>query len=971
VAAAGRASPDGAAEPSGFAAYRDLTAKSRAPHPFGLVRDRLLGRTDGPVLLVLAPAGHGKTTLLSQLAARFDGRVAWYRVETSDRDPATFAAGLCRVLAAAAGLGRTPDDLTALADALGATDASPAEAPARTSPEAAAQTSPEAAPEDGRRWLLLVDDVHELAGSDSERDLAHFLSLVPAGLGVALAARRVPGLDSTALKITRTVDVIESDDLRFRSWEVERLFRDVYQEPLAPEDAAALSRRTEGWAAGLAMFHLATAGQPPVRRRQALEELSHGSRLVRGYLVREVLGELPADTRSFLRRTSSLGVLTGDLCDALLDTDGSAAVLEALERRRLFIHVDRNGERYRYHQVLADHLELELSDQLGPQESRRWYRHTARVLLDAGEVRAGFRALARAEDWSGVEQLLREQGARVVAGALPATDRLLPADLHRHDPWLRLAEARRQRGRGALREAVEAYRQAAELAEDPDLVAACLAEARAAGVWLPDGEQPAAHGPFGLLRAATVRQPWQQLAALGARSDPDAVLAAGVVAALCGDVARAEQLLATAAEHPRATATSVGLTTCARAGLRLLSGADPLPEADLEAAVQTAEESVPWLARVARALLAAGQDETGTLPLLRICADVEGDRWGVGLITLVLALASGHPQDYRDACAALHEVGAPVVELWARSLAAVAADPGREGLADLARDARLLGVRDAPATANRWQARAGRAPAGLAPLPASGVSPAFDAAAPVFRLTLLGGFAAEVHGVPVDLSAVRPKARAMMHLLALHAPHWVHRDALAAALWPEATAEASLRSLQVAMSSLRTAVAAASGGRPALPARQGESYGLVLSEGVDSDVLRFEAALSSARSARARGDADAERQALGRAVDGYPGDLLPEDGPAEWVVQERDRLRLAAADAAHALAVSHAATGDGGAAIDDLRRCLRLDPYRDAGWKLLAELCREAGDPAAARVAETQRRRVLEELGISAQVSPA
>ncbi len=945
--------------------FRELAAKTRVPQAFGLERDRLLHAGERSVLLVLAPAGHGKTTLLTHLAVRFPGPVAWYRVDSDDRDPAVLSAGLARAVATAVGLADPPADLGALAETL------------------AGGVPGDALDGSRRPGLLVVDDLHEIAGSAAEDELVRLVGRASDGLGVALAARRVPGVDVAALRITRAAELLDTDDLRFRSWEVERLFREVYGEPLPPEDAAALSRRTEGWAAGLAMFHLATHGQPPARRRQALDELVRGSRLVRGYLVREVLGELPADLREFLRRTSSLGVLTGALCDALLGTADSASTLAVLERRRLFIHVDRSGERYRYHQVLADHLELELTDALGPLETRRWYRRTAEVLLNAGEARAAFRALARAEDWAAVEGLLRERGEQVVAGPVPAADGLpadlIPAELHRHDPWLRLAEARRLRGHGAVREAVEAYREAADLAEAPDLVAVCRAESRAVAVWLPDGGQPPV-GPFGLLRAATRQAPAQRLIDLGGRSDPDTVLSAGVVAALCGDDERAEQLLRTAGEHPRADAATVWRATCARAGLCYLRGVGPLPVDELETTVQDAEQPEPWLARLARALLAAGRSETVTLPLLRIGAEADGDRWGVALVSLVQALAGRHPQDHRDAADALAEVGAPVVALWARSLAA-AADPGSEPAADLARHARRLGVRDVPAIAARWRsadrpgAAADGGPAPVGPGRA-GAAPSNGASArgtagpaartgPVVRVGVLGGFRLTVREVPVDLSAVRPRSRATLHLLALHARRWVHRDVIAAAMWPEAAPEAALRSLQVAISSLRTAIAAMCPGVQ-LPARQGESYGLVVPEGLDSDVLEFEAALSAARHARARGDAAAEHRELARALDGYGGDLLPEDGPAEWVVGERDRLRLAAADAAHALALAELAAGDGAAAVDDVRRCLHLDPYRDAAWHLLVRLHQENGDEAAARAAQAQRQKVLEDLGIPA-----
>ena len=142
--------------------------------------------------------------------------------------------------------------------------------------------------------LLVVDDFHELEGSESEQCLASMIESAPGCLRILIAGRRWPALDIQQLRVSGESSVIEAADLQFRSWEVERLFRDVYGEPLMPEDAAALTRRTGGWAAGLAMFRLLTAGRSPADRRRAVSELGGGSRLVRSYLVREVLEELAA-----------------------------------------------------------------------------------------------------------------------------------------------------------------------------------------------------------------------------------------------------------------------------------------------------------------------------------------------------------------------------------------------------------------------------------------------------------------------------------------------------------------------------------------------------------------------------------------------------------------------------------------------------------------------------------------------------
>ena len=422
----------------------DLSAKFAPPAPAGLARGRLLDLAAHRVVLVLAPAGHGKTTLLGQIASRFPGTVVWYRIDAADRDPAELAGRIGRALGKAglAGDCRSFDDVAAALDTA------------------------------GRDLLLVFDDFHAVAGSAAEHGLARMIALAPPSLRVVLGARRVVGLDVPALRVYGAVHVVDADDLRFRSWEVERLFREIYHQPLPPEDAATLSQRTGGWAAGLAMFHLLTEGRPPAQRRRALADLSRGSRLVRSYLVREVLGDLPPELREFLRRTSALGVLTGALCDALLETTGSQTVLEELEQRRLFTTTPDDGRQFRYHQVLLDHLELELTEHLGAAASREWYGRAAELLLDAGEVPAAFRAYVRAEDWAAVEQLLHRRGAEVVAGPLGPLESMLPHGLVASDPWLLLARARRLAAEGALTEAVAAFRLAHSAAEDSQLAPA-------------------------------------------------------------------------------------------------------------------------------------------------------------------------------------------------------------------------------------------------------------------------------------------------------------------------------------------------------------------------------------------------------------------------------------------------------------------------------------------------------------------
>src|SRR5205807_5764809 len=197
-------------------------------------------------------------------------------------------------------------------------------------------------------------------------------------------SRAVPGFNLSRLRVSGALLEIGSEDLRFRSWEVERLFRDFYQEPLPPEELAELARRTEGWAAGLQLFHLATRGKPAQERRRILSALGSRSRLTREYLTRNGLGQLPTDLRWFLVRTCVMTRLTGPLCDAFLERSGSQQLLQELERRQIFTTAtdDRGG--YRYHEVLRSHLEQVLMEELGELQTRASYRRAGMLLEEHG-----------------------------------------------------------------------------------------------------------------------------------------------------------------------------------------------------------------------------------------------------------------------------------------------------------------------------------------------------------------------------------------------------------------------------------------------------------------------------------------------------------------------------------------------------------------------------------------------------------
>ena len=236
-----------------------VTAKTRLPVLTGLDRPRLTGRLADvwtcPATLVLGPAGYGKTTLIAQMAAaaRTAGLpVAWYQAGTSESSPKDLLRHLGYSLRCCLQLAGSDD-------------------PWETVEEAAADLEEWT----DRPTLLVIDDLHVLGGTPAELALEQLIGYLPSNVHLLAASRVAPGWNMPRLRISATVLEISAEDLRFRLWEVDRLFREHYEQPLPPEECAELERRMEGWAGGLALFHLATRGTH--HRRQKSGALKAGS----------------------------------------------------------------------------------------------------------------------------------------------------------------------------------------------------------------------------------------------------------------------------------------------------------------------------------------------------------------------------------------------------------------------------------------------------------------------------------------------------------------------------------------------------------------------------------------------------------------------------------------------------------------------------------------------------------------------
>jgi LuxR family transcriptional regulator, maltose regulon positive regulatory protein len=323
---------------------RGLVARSR-------LNEGLRGAGESALTLVSAPAGFGKTTLLTDwlTAAPGDGRVtAWLSLDPSDNDPALFWAYFIAALRTAApGVG-------AGALALLPSTESPTEAFVVTLLNDLAAVSNDV--------VLVLDDYHVIEEPHIRDGMTYLVEHLPAQIRLVIASRADPALPLARLRARGELVEIRAADLRFTLDEAAAYLNEVMGLNLTPGDVAALEGRTEGWIAALQLAALSMQGRNDVAG--FIAGFAGDDRYIVDYLAGEVLQRQPEHVRTFLLRTSILSRLSGSLCDAVTGQDGGRAMLEALDRGNLFlVPLDDRRLWYRYHHLFADVLRARLLDE--------------------------------------------------------------------------------------------------------------------------------------------------------------------------------------------------------------------------------------------------------------------------------------------------------------------------------------------------------------------------------------------------------------------------------------------------------------------------------------------------------------------------------------------------------------------------------------------------------------------------------
>jgi LuxR family transcriptional regulator, maltose regulon positive regulatory protein len=340
------------------------------PRPHAVPRARLIERLNGspgggPALrLVSAPAGFGKTTLLSawiEQRLRNDPKlhVAWLSLDEGDHDPSRFLLYLAAALHdAEPGCG---------ADAMAALHS-----PQPPSSESVLSDLINEIDGVAGNIVLVLDDYHAVNSPEVDGELTFLLEHMPARMRLVIATREDPGVPLARLRARGDLTELRASDLRFSPDEAAEFLGRVMGLDLTAEDIAALESRTEGWIVGLQLAALSVQGQADAAG--FIRSFTGSNRFVLDYLAEEVLRRQPAGLQAFLLRTSILDRLCGPLCDALMSSDsgpppdpgvGGQETLEYLERANLFI-VPLDSERrwYRYHRLFADLLRQRLEQSL-------------------------------------------------------------------------------------------------------------------------------------------------------------------------------------------------------------------------------------------------------------------------------------------------------------------------------------------------------------------------------------------------------------------------------------------------------------------------------------------------------------------------------------------------------------------------------------------------------------------------------
>ncbi len=335
------------------------------PRPHLIARLNQGWQTGSKLTLISAPAGFGKTTLISEWIAGCEQPFAWFSLGEKDGDLPRFLAYLIAALQTLA-----PSFGARAWRLLNSPPPLPTESILTALLNEIAGISPD--------FALVLDDYHEVDAQSVDQALTFLLEHLPPQMHLVITTREDPQLPLPRLRARGQLTELRAADLRFTPDEAAAFLNQVMRLDLSTEEVAVLEARTEGWIAGLQLAALSVQGRADMHG--FIQAFAGDNRYIVDYLVEEVLQRQPENVRRFLLQTSILDRLHGSLCDAVRfgaaetpdSSAGSAAalseqssvLLETLERSNLFVvPLDDSRRWYRYHHLFADVLQTHIEEQ--------------------------------------------------------------------------------------------------------------------------------------------------------------------------------------------------------------------------------------------------------------------------------------------------------------------------------------------------------------------------------------------------------------------------------------------------------------------------------------------------------------------------------------------------------------------------------------------------------------------------------
>jgi LuxR family maltose regulon positive regulatory protein len=629
-----------------------LTTKLHRPQPTSklVVRPRLTQRLDEGLrsghrlLLVVAPAGYGKTTLVTDWLDKTDIPSAWLSLDDADNDPLCFFTYVVAALQKTLG----PKLTQPLPEAFPMTPQSPEAFVLPLINDLAAVEQP---------ILLALDDYHVITAAPVQEAMVFLLRRAPPNLHLVVLTRADPPFPLPRLRVRERMTEIRDRDLRFTPEEMTAFLNSLHRLNLPAAQITALESRTEGWAAGVQLAALSLQGCSTERAAEFIRAFSGSHHYVVDYLFEEVLSRQPDVVREFLLHTSILERMCARLCDAILIGGASGSgdsgegelaspsqeILEYLEHSNLFL-VSLDDERcwYRYHHLFIDVLRQMFKSASQPDQVAGLHGRASEWYGQNGFVADAVHHALLAGHHGRAAEIVEENAWSMVRHAKMATLRgwmeALPGDAVAARPWLRIYYAwalffAESEAAEAQLQAVERHLQAGDGAALPVEVQGHIAAIRA---WI-------AHTRGDPDRAAVLSRQ-----ALEFCPQMDASVRSGLMALLgmgCmvqSDLPGSARAYGEAAELARSSG-NVMLEVISRAslgGLNQMMGRLREAEAIFQEALQTATRNKSPVVGQAYAWLAHLYREWNDLISARLYAEklIESSAlWGV-----VDALASGH-----------------------------------------------------------------------------------------------------------------------------------------------------------------------------------------------------------------------------------------------------------------------------------------------------------------------------------------